>query len=81
MMSRYYNDAYIEYNTDNFWLKFVKPNLENGVYMLSIADDNGNRAIRKIIVQNYYSQNYNTNHLYENQNKRRDNQYLAFIIL
>ena len=80
-MSKQQNDANREYNADNYWLTFQKPNLENGVYMLSIADDNGNRAIRKIIVQNYYSQNYNTNHLYENQNKRRDNQYLAFIIL
>ena len=46
------NDANREYNADNYWLTFQKPNLENGVYMLSIADDNGNRAIRKIIVQN-----------------------------
>ena len=46
------NDANREYNADNYWITFQKPNLENGVYMLSIADDNGNRAIRKIIVQN-----------------------------
>ncbi len=51
-MSKQQNDANREYNVDNYWLTFQKPNLENGVYMLSIADDNGNRAIRKIIVQN-----------------------------
>ncbi len=46
------NDINKEYNADNYTLIFKNPNLENGVYMLSIADDNGNRAIRKIIVQN-----------------------------
>ena len=46
------NEANREYNADNYWITFQKPNLENGVYMLSISDDNGNRAIRKIIVQN-----------------------------
>ena len=51
-MSKQQNDANREYNADNYWITFQKPNLENGVYMLSIADDNGNRAIRKIIVQN-----------------------------
>lgn len=48
----YLTGANKEYIADNYWITVRDPKLENGVYMLSIADDNGNRAIRKIIVQN-----------------------------
>lgn len=52
MMNKYHSNTNSKYNTDNYTQTYIILYLENGVYMLSIANDNGNRAIRKKIVQN-----------------------------